>query len=441
MPLTILSRRNITFREPGKGEVTLLVVPGRDQIQIVKDLAGLNNTQALATTAQPGAKASAAKKQVQLSRVHIGRRFIYGTLPQEISNLRQPVKVWLAEDYAPLNAQAFFYIISPTVVIHGVREQDDEGYQNWRTAQLSLDETDPLKSIINAISDYALANPTEGLTVAVFNKLDLYERLQAELVTYNISPIPFSKLKPQPNLKPLYKHRDYTIMYLTFALFGIITLMASAGYLIITYLTLGELKREVESIQNEINSIKFNQNIGKISEPQQVLQTMARSINQQPSAMLHATAEAAANFGALNNVRAIFDSSLAEAPQNVGEGQLMTLVRIEKMNDELLLQQEYKALDVLSSRPWIREIQRSGAVGDAGDLAFILQIDQAPSSTVPMPGEISDFQPNLDDLPEQPNSMGDNPEVPQGETPLLSPPPVADAPAVTSPSTEEGSAQ
>ena len=52
--------------------------------------------------------------------------------PQEISDLRQPVKVWLAEDFAPLQSQAFFFIISHSVVIHGVREQDDEGYEALR---------------------------------------------------------------------------------------------------------------------------------------------------------------------------------------------------------------------------------------------------------------------------------------------------------------------
>lgn len=435
MPLTILSRRNITFREPGKGEVTLLVVPGRDQIQVVKDLAGLNNAQTV--VAPPaGGKAGAVKKQIQLSRVHIGRRYIYGTLPQEINNLRQPVKVWLAEDYAPLNSQAFFYIISPTVVIHGVREQDDEGYQNWRTAQLALDETDPFKSIINAISDYALANPTEGLTVAVFNKLDLYERLQAELATYNISPIPFSKLKPQPNLKPLYKHRDYTIFYLTLALFGIITLLASISYLVITHLTLGELKKEVNNIQTEIDNIKFNQNIGKISDPQMVLQTMARSINQQPSAILHATGEIAAQFGTLGQINAVFGGSAsAEMPQPPAEGQIVTLAKIDKMNDELLLQQEMKGAGLLHMRPWVRGLQRSGAVGETGELAVILQIDQAPSSTLPMPGEISEFQPNIDEI--QP--MQELPEADDTSSTLQEP--AAVAPEVPATPTEQGSIQ
>jgi hypothetical protein len=393
MPLTIISRRSITFREPGTGEMTVLLVPGRDQIQVVKDLAGLNT--AAPASAREAATAKAAgniKKQVSLSRVHIGRRFIYGNLPTEIADLSQPVKVWLAEDFAPLQAQAFFYIISSKVVIHGVREQDDEGFQNWRTAQLAVEEADPLKSIINAISDYALANPTEGLTVAVFNKLDIYEKLQAELATYNISPIPFSRLKPQPNLKPLYKHRDYTILYLTLGLFGAIILAASLAYLAFNFLTLRDLNTQAEAIQTKINSIKFNQSVGQISDPQAILRVMSRSVNQQPSAILHAAGEVSSAFGNLSGIRLTYGGNSApEATEPLGPGQLVVLTTVDKLQEPLLLTQEQKANLLLHDRPWVREIRRYGAVGERGELSIVLQIDQAPSATVPMPGSTEEL--------------------------------------------------
>lgn len=390
MPLTIISRRNITYRENGSGEMTVLLVPGRDQIQVVKDLAGLNNGP---TPARDSAAASAAakqqvmRKQVQLSRVHIGRRFIYGSLPNEISDLRQSVKVWLAEDYAPVQAQAFFYIFSNSVVIHGVREQDDEGFQNWRTAQLAVDDADPLKSIINAISDYALANPVEALTVAVMNKLDLYEKLQAGLAIYNISPVPFSKLKPQPSLKPLYRHHDNTILFLTLALFGIIMLIASGSYMFIAWSNLNRLTADAEAIQQDIDNFKRNRSIGQISDPKAVLQAMSRSLNQQPSAILHAAGEATASLGSVGSVKVVFANSDSDGGAITGleAGQIGVKVDIGKMIDELLLTQEESAQAISNARPWVREIRRMAPVGDRGELAVILQIDQAPSATVPMP--------------------------------------------------------
>lgn len=402
MPLTIISRRNITYRETGRGEMTVLLVPSRDQIQVVKDLAGLGSTQAAAREAG-AAKPVAIKKQIQLSRVHIGRRFIYGNLPTEISDLRQPVKVWLAEDYAPLQSHAFFYIFSNSVIIHGVREQDDEGYQSWRTAQLGVDENDPLRSIINAISDYALANPVDGLTVAVLNKLDLYEKLQAGLSTYNISPVPFSKLKPQTNLKPLYRHRDYTILYLTLALFGFITLLASSSYLVLTWMNLNSLTQQVEDIQAQIDAIKLNQNVGQVSDPQQVLEAMARPVNQQPSAIIHAAGESVTELGKVSLIRA--DFGVTEGQESIGSGLLNVKVTLETMNDELLLLQEQAAAKVLMTRPWVREIKRSGSVGTVGDMIVMLQIDQAPSATVPAPTpEMTTFEAPLDNATPGPSN-------------------------------------
>lgn len=397
MPLTIISRRSITYREAGNGEVTVLLVPAREQIQVVKDLAGLGNAPVQVrenSTNKVGKNVAAGRKQIQLSRVHIGRRFIYGNLPTEISDLRQPVRVWLAEDFAPPQSQAFFYIFSNTVIIHGVREQDEEGFAHWRTAQLPVDETDPLKSMINAISDYALSNPSDGLVVAVLNKLDLYEKLQKGLATYSISPVPFSKLKPGPNIKPLYTHHDFTLLYLTLALFGLIALLASSGYLILTYLSLKKLETEVVEIQQRIDNIKLNQNVGKIADPQIVLRAMSRPVNQQPSAIIDAAGNAAASLGRLNSIKATFgggDTNVDAGP--IGPGQLAVQATIEKMNEELLVMQEQSAAAKLATMPWVRQIKRSGVVGDHGDLVVVVQIDQAPDTMAPAQPVVSGTAP------------------------------------------------
>ena len=390
MPLSIISRRSIVYRETGSGEMNVLLVPARDQIQVVKDLAGLGKMEIPVREAGQG-KPSPQRKQAQLSRVYIGRRYIYGMLPSEISDLRQPVKVWLAEDFAPSQCQAFFYIFNSSVVIHGVREQDDEGQQSWRTAQLVMEGDDPVKGIIDAISDYALANPTETLTVAVLNKLDLYEKLQAGLGTYNISPVPFSTLKPQSGIKPLYRHRDYTIFYLTLALLGLITVLASGVYAFFTMLERDKLDEEVAEVQRKISSIKLNQNVGQIDDPQAVLQTMSRGINQQMSAILHAGGDIGAQLGTLDSLRLTFDGGDYDAipVDAVGDGQMVAVARLSSMNKELLLEQEMDAAQIVATHPWVRAIIRGGTVGREGLLAIVLQVDQTSemnaAATAPLP--------------------------------------------------------
>lgn len=386
MPLTIISRRTITYQEAGSGEITVLLVPAREQIQVVKDMAGINGPSMNMRDSNGNTVKNTGPKQVQLSRVHTGRRFIYGNLPKEISDMRQAVRVWLAEDFAPAHCHAFFYIFSSTVIIHGVREQDDEGFQHWRTAQLPVDESDPLKSMINAISDYAMSNPSEGLTVAVQNKLDLYEKLQKGLATYNISPMPFSKLKPASNVKPLYLHRDFTLLYLTLALFGLITLCASGAYLVLTYFNLQDLKEEAAEVQMRIDNIKLNQNVGKITDPQTVLRAMSRSVNQQPSAIINAAGHAVANLGELSIIVADFSgSSEVAGGAPLEPGQLAVRASVENLKQDLLLTQEQETASTLASMPWVREIRRSGVVGDRGDFTVILQIDQAAEAPVILP--------------------------------------------------------
>ncbi len=414
MPLTLISRRSVVYREAGTGEMTVLLVPGRDQIQIVKDLAGLGKADIPVRETAANGKQVQVRKQAQLSRVHVGRRYIYGNLPNEISDLRQPVKVWLAEDYAPPQSQAFFYIFSSTVVIHGVREQDDEGQQSWRTAQLLLGDGDPVKNIIDAISDYALANSTETLTVAVLNKLDLYEKLQVGLATYNISPMPFSKLKPQPGIKPLYRHRDYTILYLTFALLGLITVLASGSYVFFTRLERDKLQEEVKDIQRRIESIKLNQSVGQVADPQSVLQTMSRGINQQMSAILHAAGDVGAQLGTLEKVRLMLEGGDYEGMpvDGVGEGQQVALIRLTEMNKELLLDQELDATQVVATHPWVRTIMRGGPTGEAGVVAVMLQVDQTAdmvaAATAPLPEN-----PPQELAPTSSEPVAPQPDVPQ----------------------------
>lgn len=370
MALLVLSRRTITFRQPGRGEVTVLVVPGRDQIQVMKDIGS-----AAAVIREPGAKA--ARLQKQLARVSMGQRYVYGSLPEEITEMRQPVKVWLAEDFAPANCQGFFFVFSSTVVIHGVREQSDEGQISWRTAQLSLSETDPLTSIIDAISDFALANSTETLTVAVLNQLDLYEKLQTGLATYGISPVPFSKLKPMATMRPLYRHLDYTIFYLTLVLFGFIVLLASGGYLFLNVTKRNSLQTQIDDVQREIDQIKMDnhQSVGQIADPQAVLDSMGRSMPQLPSAVLDAAASAGSEFGELVSLR----FAPAEGPNE----QEVTLM-VQRAKDALLLDEERRAQRLLTQRPWVRSIKRNGQVGEQASLAIGLQISQAPSATAVM---------------------------------------------------------
>jgi hypothetical protein len=108
---------------------------------------------------------------------------------------------------------------------------------------------------------------------------------------------------------------------------------------------------------------------------------MSRPVNQQPSAIMHAAGEAVSELGKVALVKATFGTT--EGQEGVGAGQLNVLATIDPLKEELLLRQEQMASVILSTRPWVREIKRTGSVGTRGDMVVMLQIDQAPSATVP----------------------------------------------------------
>lgn len=376
MSLMVLSRRSITFRQPGTGEVTVLLVPGRDQVQIIKDLAGV---------ADNSSKLNSARGP-QLSRVFSGQRYIYGYLPEEVRELRQAVKVWMAEDFAPTDCQAFFYVFSPDTIVHGVREQSDEGQLSWRTAQLVLPGNDPLKALTNAITDYVLANPTASLCVAVLNQLELYRKLQSVLEPYQITPVPFSTLKPPVNLKPLYRHYDHTLLYLTGVLFGVLLLIASSAFYFLNWTIRSRLEGQIEETQAKIKNIQMNQSTGHIRHPQNLLDNMAKAFNQQPSAIIDAAATTGAQFGDLMQVN--FKPPEITASGGVAKHNNLQDVNITIKNskDKLLFGQERRAQLILANHPWVRSVRRSGSTGDQASLIVTLQSEGAP---VPTPDLIS----------------------------------------------------
>lgn len=370
MNLLVLARRTITFRQVGRGDVTVLMVPGRDQIQIVKDLAGMSDV-----NVQP----NVAHRGPQLSRVFSGQRYIYGYLPEEIKELQQAVKVWLAEDFAPANCQAFFYVFSPEVIIQGVRETADEGQMSWRTAQLVLSGEEAGKALTNAVTDYVLANPTAVVCVAVLNQLELYQKLQTSLQAYGIEPVPFTTLKPLAGVRPLYRQFDHTLIYLTSILFGILMLLGSIAFYFLNWAARTKLESEIADVKKSIESIQLNQSTGHIREPQLLLDIMAKGFNQQPSAIVDAAARFAVQFGELTQVT-------FQPPEMAGSAQAQStqqeiIVNLTKSKDKLLFDQERRARALEGNQPWVRSARRTGSAGEQTQMVITVQSDQAPLPT------------------------------------------------------------
>jgi hypothetical protein len=372
MSLFVIARRSIVYQQPSLSEATVVYVPSRDQIQVIRDAAGTGKVSASASAA---AKAGSAKawRGPQLSRVQSGQRYIYGYLPREIFELRQTTRVWLPEDLVPPDADAFFFVFSPKVIIHGSRDRSDEGKLLWRSAQLSMNESESLHAIRQAIGEYTLANPQAVLCIAVSNQLDLYNKLKDQLEVYGLSPVPFSKLKPQQNIKPLYSHYNLTILYILLVAMAATGLVASIFYLYSTYMNIDRTSDEIERIRQEIASKKINEHTGYINQPEKIMELMGKPIDISMSSIIDGSMRATNALGELSSFKFSVDDI-------VNENELRTQAVLNKPKEDMLVGQEELTKNVLKNRPWIRSIERSGATGPTMELQINIQIKNAPKA-------------------------------------------------------------
>lgn len=375
MSLFVVSRRKVVFHQPSMGTVQVVYVPSADQIQVLKDAAGT----ALPVKANTAAVAS---RGPQMARVQRGQRTLYGTLPTEILDLRQAVKVWLAEDLVPSEAEAFFFVFSQQVVVHGIRERNDEGRLVWRTAQLQLPpEAAALPALNVILADYSLANPGQNVCLAVVNEVGLYRALQQGQQAHGFTPVPFSTLKPGAEITPLYAHANFTWLYMLLVILGVL-LVSGVGIMWMAEAakTRG-LVTQIDEVEAQIQAVQINKRTGYIRQPEAVLAEIRAGVAVSPSALVQATAMLAQNLGDVQQIE-LAQANILDAESGITllpEWQPMK-VTINNPAQTLLVDQAAATRDLLQAMPWLRQVVRQGQ-GGAGqlDLVMLLQV----TGTVP----------------------------------------------------------
>jgi hypothetical protein len=397
MSLYIVSRRKVVFVQPSAGGALVVYVPSADQIQVMKDAAGTN------TRSKPTPGHRHVVREQQLARVQKGQRILYGSLPNEILELPQSVKVWLPEDLAPLEAEAFFYVLSPQVVIHGIRERNDEGRLVWRTAQLQLPAADAAMPALQLIlADYSLANPGQNVCLAVANDAALFRQVQQGHQISGFEPIPFSTLKPTTDFQPLYSHQNFNWLYILLLLIGL------GGILAIAVLWMAEagkstqLQQQIEEIESQIRAVQINKRTGYIRQPNAVLNELTAGIAVSPSALIQAAAELGQNLGELQQVSLERGNKLDTEADVLDDPNLQQMkVVLKNSTQSLLVDQANTMMTLLPQMPWVRQVIRQGQQGDALlELAVMLQV----TGTVPPLGHLTSTSTALVDQVQNPSS-------------------------------------
>lgn len=359
MSLILFSRQGIHFESKDKGDVNALFIPAREQMRTYTDI-----PQPSTSTVRDRYGQSAGTPLWRKGRDSVE---VYGTIPSALSDRRQGVHVHLPQDFVPPEYDVFYFTFGDRWVIHGVKTRTDDGLEQWGVSKIDAENKDGvIDTVVTSVSDRMLEALPEKTLIAVHDDDALQNNLAHALKPLGLKAIAFSTLAQPKSLKPLYTHRDYSLLMLTFALFALLIVIGSVVFLMLNKLKLDNMHREIAQLEEQIRQQQANRPLGHIRNPNSILKAMAQRQDQKPSGVIHAAGKAASSFGELARIR--------YQPVVEKKGKVPIIVELSEMENDLLLYQEEVAKSVLRDHPWVREIERIPGAG-AGILKMQVQVE------------------------------------------------------------------
>lgn len=377
MDIVILTKRGISYQSIKRGEQTVLYLPSPEGIKVYKEISSTDSI----------AERYGSANQVPLWREQEGQAVVYGTLPEMLSQRRQAMRVWLPEDFAPPNANSFYFVFGGKWVVHGVQDTDDEGRREWRTTLLKAPETPvgshadlpPVVSLVtSAISDHMLEEGEDRPCIAIYEDLTLFDQFQTGLKPLGLQPVPFSSLRPSTKSRPLYKQRDFTMLMSLGVLLAMLGVAGTSSLWFVNWMESARLDGQIEEVRQRIQSVQINKNIGYIREAEAVLQAIKKTFNALPSAVMDASARFGAEFGSLEMVEFRPDRGTGGDgnPAFLEPGQYLVNITTSTVTNSLLVDQEKLAELLLPDRPWVRKVENTPGGNGALNLTLLLQVEK-----------------------------------------------------------------
>lgn len=358
MNLVMFSRAGVHYESGGKGDLSAIFVPMREQVRRYTDIPHI--------TGKTVKERYGESTNTPMWRQRGDVVNVYGTILEELKERRQGLEVFLPQDYAPQGCNAFYFVFGDRWIVHGIRTITDDGAEAWGISRIDSKDGSIVDAVTNAVSERMLEGNAEESTIAIQGDDALREELQRAVTPLGLKVVRFAALSRQKDLKPIYVHRDFSLVMLTFALFSLLILMGVITYLALGKLKLDEMEREIVSLEEQIRRAQENRPLGHIRNPQKVLAAMEKNIKQPPSSILHAVGDTASAFGALRTVE--FRNKAA------GKNQVESIATLSNVENELLLYQEEVGKSVLRDRPWVRSVERVPGRGKV-NLRIILKVE------------------------------------------------------------------
>lgn len=360
MEVVLFSKSGIQFEAQGKGDIVALYVPIRSDVRNYSDIPNIN-------------RATVKERYGDLDLNPLYRVFsdvvtVYGTLPMELAERRQSIDAFLPQDYTPSHCDVFYYVFGERWLVHGKKEITDDGREVWGISMIDAEAQGMEKLLSGAISDRLFEGSSDTICVAAHCEQTLFQKYQDLLEPLGVNLVRFDSLSRHKETQALYSHRDYGLGMLVTGMLAFLVLAGSLAFLTVKSVQLQAAETDIDNLIKRIAQQEQSRVLGEISEPNKVLSQMKKPMIQQPSSILHATADVGAVFGTLEDVMFRLDKNAISAET------IEVNIKAKTSDAELLVDQEQVAKSALSTRPWIRSIERIPGGTTSVDLKIMMQV-------------------------------------------------------------------
>jgi hypothetical protein len=363
MNICIFSKKGIVYDNNKKsGPLTVIAVPSNDQKRQYADIA--NPSKSVIKDRYGVLEGELAY------RTESGVVTVYGNVPKDISELRQEVKAYLPEDFAPLDVNVLYYVVGENLIIHSVRTIEVDGTSKWNSLYIELEKKGAgvLNVVENLISERIVSVNDEKILVAYTN---LPEAIKEELYTrvnqFGVLVEPMENLTDHRQKTPVYSHKDNSILLMIFIIIAAILTVLSLSYYISGKNNYSSSEDKIVKLEQELRTSLSKMRLKKVSNPQQVKDSVEKTFKARPSAILHSAAEVASLFGVLETITLTknYQDRFTRAVENKPQDDVIYVQANVRANENsLLIDQERLAKSVYETRKWIRSIERSNRSGD-----------------------------------------------------------------------------
>lgn len=367
MNITLLSGSHILHEDGATGATTVLVVPLLSKTKRFSDLSTPNNTNVKERYGD-------VDDTPALWRVDGPYVDVYGNIPLVLRETRSAVIAYLPQDFAPEGCGSFYYVINDRWIAHGVHTVTDDGKGQWGVSLLDSESEGVIDTVVSSISERILDGRDELISVAVHNNEALRLQLEDILQSFGVEVKKFDSLSPSKKEKPLYHHRDFSLMMMTSALIVFILMIASVVMWVLGIVELEKETNNVRRIQDNIREMQKNKTLGHVEDPYAILRIMESKIPQLPSSLVHAGGDITRLFGELDYVSIGEVSAFFNVKERMNQNTYKVLSSAKDLHQSLLVDQERVATSALKARPWLRSIQRQIDADDTVRLEMEIQV-------------------------------------------------------------------